>query len=140
MKILEATPPFTMMLVTANTYEESECISDTGMIENDLVGTLKEVQTIISVGPNVRELKPGDLVYLDFSKYMKHKYTKDETKADMPDEYYNNVVSYEIPMFEINNQICLLVDSSNVFFKIDKFEIETTEVNIPTSKKNILVS
>ena len=139
LKILEATPPFTMMLVTANTYTESECISETGMLESDLVGALKEIQKVISVGQGVREYKVGDLVQINFSKYAKRRLEKDSTKADMPDEYYNEVISYEIPMFEINGQTCLLIDSSNVYFRIDKYEEEVTEVAPSYPLKNTLV-
>lgn len=35
----------------------------------------------------------------------------------MPDEYYNQVVDFEIPMFEIDGKTTLLIDSSNVFLR-----------------------
>lgn len=140
LKIKEVVPPHTMILVTADTYSESECISDTGMIENDLVGTLKEVQTVLAVGPSVKDIKVGDLVYLDFRKYERRKFSKDDTKSDMPDEYENPIISYEIPMFEVNDSPCLLVDSYNVFFKITDFDMECYDVDIPSTTKKVLVS
>ncbi len=129
------TPPFTKMLVTANVYSEEECISESGLIQKDQVGMLKEIQEVISVGPGVREYKSGDLVQIDFSKYARKRYTKDETKADMPDEFYNETLDFEIPMFEIDGHIALLIDSANIFFKIEEFEEEVTEFTPPKAKK-----
>lgn len=122
------------MLVTANTYTEEDCISDNGLVMKDQVGMLKDIQEVVSVGSGVRDYTPGDLVYIDFSKYIKRRFTKDETKSDMPDEYYNQVVDFEIPMFEIDGKTTLLIDSSNVFFKVDQFEEAFTEVTVPTKK------
>lgn len=128
-------PPFTKMLVTSNTYTEEECVSESGLIEKDSVGMLKDIQEVIAVGPGVREYKPGDLVQIDFSKYARKRYTKDDTKADLPDEYYNATLDFEIPMFEVDNKVALLVDSANIFFRIDEFEWEVTEVTPPKVKK-----
>lgn len=128
------TPPFTRMLVTANTYTEEDCISDNGLVIKDQVGMLKDIQEVVSVGSGVRDYAPGDLVCIDFSKYIKRRFAKDETKSDMPDEYYNQVVDFEIPMFEIDGKTTLLIDSSNVFFKVDQFEEAFTEVTIPAKK------
>ena len=53
-EILKAKPTFNRILITADTYTEEECVSDTGMIEKDSVGVLKEIQTVLAVGESVR--------------------------------------------------------------------------------------
>ena len=133
-KILKICPPFTKMLVTAHTYTEEECISENGLLEKDQVGMLRDIQEVIAVGSAVRDSKPGDLVQIDFSKYMKKQYHKDETKADMPDEYYNSVVSFEVPTFEVNGETTLLIDSDKVFFKIEEYKIEVSDVGAQSKK------
>ena len=122
------------MLVTAHTYTEEECISENGLLEKDQVGMLRDIQEVIAVGSAVRDYKPGDLVQIDFSKYMKKQYHKDETKADMPDEYYNSVVSFEVPTFEVNGETTLLIDSDKVFFKIEEYKIEVSDVGAQSKK------
>lgn len=133
-------PLFTKILVTANTYTEEECVSENGLLEKDQVGMLKEVQEVISVGSSVKEFKPGDLVQINFSRYARKRYSKDETKADMPDEYFNETISYEIPMFEVNGELVLQVDVQDVLFVVEEFEVETTDVKVQAAKKTVLVS
>lgn len=133
-------PLFTKILVTANTYTEEECVSENGLLEKDQVGMLKEVQEVISVGSSVKEFKPGDLVQINFSRYARKRYSKDETKADMPDEYFNETLSYEIPMFEVNGELVLQVDVQDVLFVVEEFEVETTDVKVQAAKKTVLVS
>lgn len=133
-------PLFTKILVTANTYTEEECVSENGLLEKDQVGMLKEVQEVISVGSSVKEFKPGDLVQINFSRYARKRYSKDETKADMPDEYFNETISYEIPMFEVNGELVLQVDVQDVLFVVEEFEVETTDVKVQATKKTVLVS
>lgn len=133
-------PLFTKILVTANTYTEEECVSENGLLEKDQVGMLREVQEVISVGSSVKEFKPGDLVQINFSHYARKRYSKDETKADMPDEYFNETISYEIPMFEVNGELVLQVDVQDVLFVVEEFEVETTDVKVQAAKKTVLVS
>lgn len=64
------TPPFTRMLVTANTYTEEDCISDNGLVMKDQVGMLKDIQEVVSVGSGVRDYTPGDLVCIDFQSIL----------------------------------------------------------------------
>lgn len=101
---------------------------------------LREIQEVISVGSSVKEFKPGDLVQINFSRYARKRYSKDETKADMPDEYFNEVLSYEIPMFEVNGELVLQVDVQDVLFVIEEHDIETTDVKVQAAKKTVLVS
>lgn len=69
-KIQKVTPPFTRMLVTANTYTEEDCISDNGLVMKDQVGMLKDIQEVVSVGSGVRDYTPGDLVCIDFQSIL----------------------------------------------------------------------
>ena len=59
-------PRYNQIITTAEKYEEDQMagnvIRDTKRLEKDY----KTIQRIVSVGPNVRDLKPGDYIELNW--------------------------------------------------------------------------
>ena len=137
--VSRVTPRANYVVVTANTYGEEDCINSNGLIDNDKMGLLRNEQYIIAVGNLISDMKPGDLVNIDFSPYAKHKYSKDSTKSEMSDEYYNEVLSYEIPMFIMNNENCLLVRSQDITMIIDEYNNREEEISTPPKNAKLIV-
>lgn len=137
-EILKAKPTFNRILITADTYTEEECISDTGMIEKDSVGVLKEIQTVLAVGETVRNCKVGDKVVVDFTPYQKRKYSKDSTKDSMPDEYYNPVVSFEVPTYQIDGKLVLRITDNDIPLVIEEFNETESKVEAEVSEKKLV--
>lgn len=66
-------PVYTRLITTANRYTESQkngVLLDASKLE----GRYKEYQTVVKVGSSVREVKEGEVVLIDPSRYMKRKY------------------------------------------------------------------
>ncbi len=114
-------PMFTKMLVTADVYTPEECMSN-GIIESDNVGLLKATQTVVEVGEAAAPITEGQMVFLDLTKYVKRKYEKDSAKADMGDEYYNEIETFNVPTIVMDDVTYLLVDRSDVQFIVTEFE------------------
>ena len=78
--IEELQPMFTTVVTTLDTYDEDLVLD--GVIQSPK-GTLKLYQKVIAVGPNVRDVKVGDLVLLNLTNYIKRKFRDDSIKADI---------------------------------------------------------
>ena len=86
-KLLKVKPMFNRIITTMDVYEKDQYnghVIDTTKQK----GSLKEYQTVLSVGTTVRDIKEGDLVCIDPTRYM---VTKHRDKS-----LHNNIVGDEV--------------------------------------------
>ena len=124
-KLISVTPMFNKIITTANSME-----STTGIIEVTKL-PVDEIQTVVAVGSNVRDIKVGDLVCIDPSRYAVRKYAKNSAKSEI-EEYANSVIDYQIPGVILDGIKHLMIMDSDVTFIIDKYvkEEEKTLINL----------
>lgn len=136
LKIKEVKPLFTSIITTANKYEETETINGILIDSKKAVGTLKEYQTVISIGNAVREVKPGDVVLIDPSRYM----IKDKMTADsIREEFMEPTYHMEIPMIEMNDSEFLRIEERDVSYIITDYEEVTEEPSLLLSESSKLI-
>ena len=118
-------PTFTRLVTTADRYTFEDSITETGMVIPDMEGAIKDIQTVVAVGD---EIKEGDKVSLNFKRFAQYKYSKNSAKADM-EEYNNQIVSYAFTFVEIDGVDYLFLDNQDVEFIIKEYE--EAEVILP---------
>ena len=136
LKIKKIKPMFNKILVTADKYEED--VKQGGVVVVT-AGTLKEYQKVISVGDTVRDIKEGDLVLIDPTRYAKKEHQEGSLKDGVISD--NPTVSYKFKFVEINDTICILLFDQDVDYVIQEYEeIEDKASNLilPEEKKLIL--
>ena len=72
--IKKVKPMFNNMVVTLNKYP-TDLKTTGGIIDSTRAGSVKEYQTVVAVGPMVRGIEVGDIVYINPKRYavMQHK-------------------------------------------------------------------
>lgn len=125
-------PLFTGILTTGEKYEED--MRDNGIIVANK-GALKLYQTVIAVGPSVRDIKEGDKVMIDPSAYARRKYSKDSIQNDMNN---NPIMEWHFPWVVVddengNPQDCLLLNDRDVKFVFEGEEKKESLI-MPNSK------
>lgn len=117
------------VILTANRYEESDFNENLIDDEQKLVGNIKEYQTVVSVGPYVKDLKAGDFVVVNPKAYAKpiHK-TKDTSVRGLlgDDEVEMRV---EFPTIEINGIPHLFLYDRDIDMVITKHEFINDSVS-----------
>lgn len=117
------------VILTANRYEESDFNNSLIDDEQKLVGNIKEYQTVVSVGPYVKDLKAGDFVVVNPKAYAKpiHK-TKDTSVRGLlgDDEVEMRV---EFPTIEINGIPHLFLYDRDIDMVITKHEFINDSVS-----------
>ena len=117
---------FTSLITTMDKYEEDVMTSGGLLDVTKKQGGLKEYQTVLAVGSSVRDIKVGDLVCVNPTRFaVKHHQAgslKDGIVTDNP------VVKYNFDVIEMDGKQCLLLQDRDIDFIIEDYE----EVPDPT--------
>lgn len=129
LKIKKAKPMFTGIITTANTYEGDQVATKHGVIDPTKVkGTLKEFQTVLAIGPNVRNVKEGDIVVINPKRYAVYKYEENTIKKDF---LTNNIIRYDFQFIEIDGKTCLKIEENDIDLILEDFEeVEQPQIEI----------
>ena len=124
LKITKINPVATRILVTGDEYSE-DMYNDHGIIENKK-GDMKEYQTVLEVGPMVRELKPGDKIMLNMMHFAVMQYDANSIKKDMG---MQKIKGYQFPKIELtkddgSKQECLYIDQQDIVFSFEGEEVQ----------------
>lgn len=118
-------PMFTALLTTMDLYEEDE-FTKGGLIDaSKQKGTVKEYQKVVAVGNSVRDIKEGDLVCIDPTRFAVRKHKDNSIKTDI--EGGNPILEYRFDIVIIDDKKYLLLQDRDIQFIIEEFE----EVNEP---------
>lgn len=122
LKIIKCKPMLNHIITTANVYEESQINGGVIDDEGKLEGKFKEYQTVVAVGPHVRDVQVGDLVIINPSAYCKprHKTKADSIKGLMGEDEVEMVV--EFPIIDINGEPHLFLFDRDIDLVIEEKE------------------
>jgi co-chaperonin GroES (HSP10) len=141
LKIKKIKPMFTAILTTTDKYEEDVKTSG-GIIDTSRTqGSLKEFQRVVAVGSCVKDIKEGDLVCINPSRYAVKKHQEGSLKDGVITD--NPVIRYDFHVITIDEVDYLLLQDRDVDFIIEDYEeIEDTSSSgsfvLPEEKKLII--
>ena len=130
LKIKSIKPMFDSLVTTMNKYEQDGF--ENGVIVKQ-AGSLKEYQTVIAVGPAVRNIEVGDTVMINPIRYAKMKHKEGSLKNGVITD--NPVIGYEFKTVTINDEECLYLQSTDIMYSFEGEEIEDKK----DDKKNNLI-
>ena len=123
-------------LVTTKEEYTQDDVNKEGLIVN-VIGSLKEYQEVIAVGPMVRGIQVGDIVCINPKRYAVKKYKEGSLKDGVITE--NPVVSYNFNVIELDKIPYLLLTEQDIDFVIEEYDDEPpTKSKIIVPKKQII--
>ena len=125
LKIKSIKPMFDSLVTTMNKYEDDGFKN--GVIVKQ-AGSLKEYQTVLAVGPAVRNIEVGDKVMINPSRYAKMKHNEGSLKNGVITD--NPVIGYEFKTVTINDEECLYLQSQDIMYSFEGEEVEDKKDNI----------
>lgn len=134
--ITKIKPMFTNLLVTKEVFDKDMC--EGGVIVANK-GDMKLWQTVLAVGPAIRDIKVGDKVMLRLDDYAVKKYSKDSLQNDMDN---NPIITWNLPFETIeddkgNSVECLYIKDRDVKFVFEGEERDDTLI-LPEKKKFVI--
>ena len=116
---------FTALITTMDKYEQD--MTTGGLINvTKMQGGLKEYQTVLAVGGSVRDIKVGDLVCVNPTRFAIKKHQEGSLKDGIITD--NPVVTYNFDIVEMDGNKCLLLQDRDIDFIIEEYE-EIPDVN-----------
>lgn len=136
-KLKKIKPMFNRLVTTMDTYE-------TDQLRNGLVdptkskGSLKEYQTVISVGDTVRGIKEGDVVCIDPTRYMVTRHSDKSLHNGVIGD--NMTVGYKFNVIKLNDKDCLMLYDQDITFVVEESEdVEDQTVHIIQPEKPSII-
>ena len=100
-------------------------------------GTIKEYQTVIAIGDNVRGIKVGDVVSINPARFAVKKHQEGSLKDGVITD--NPVIDYRFDIVEMNDTPYLLLQDRDINYVIDEFEDDKPPIiELPEDKKIII--
>lgn len=119
LKIKKIKPMFTALITSMDKYEQD--ITTGGLINvTKMQGGLKEYQTVLAVGGSVRDIKVGDLVCINPTRFAVKKHREGSLKDGVITD--NPVITYNFDIVEMDGKQCLLLQDRDIDFIIEEFE------------------
>ena len=140
LKIKKIKPMFTALITTMDKYEEDVRTSGGLLDVNKQQGGLKEYQTVIAVGTTVRDIKVGDLVCINPTRFAVKQHREGTLKDGVISD--NPVIKYNFDIIEIDGKQCLLLQDRDIDFIIEEYEEvpdPTPSTLIKPEKKKLIV-
>jgi co-chaperonin GroES (HSP10) len=128
LKIKKIKPMFNAIVTTMDKYEDD--VTQSGIItKNRTKGAIKEYQKVVTVGTAVRDIKEGDLVKINPSRYEITKYSDGSMKDGVITT--NSVIGYKFDIIEIDNKEYLYLRDNDIDYIVTEYE--EYEVEKPSS-------
>lgn len=120
LKIKKIKPMFTSLITTMDKYEQ-EVMTAGGLIDTTKqVGGLKEYQAVVAVGESVRDIKVGDLVCINPSRFAVRKHREGSLKDGVITD--NPITTYNFDVVEMDNKQYLLLQDRDIEFVVEEWE------------------
>lgn len=129
-------PLFNMLITTCNKYDSNIKLAGTDLLDSTKANTIKEYQTVIAVGPSVRGIEVGDVVFINPARYIVRKHQEGSLKDGVITD--NPVIGYKFETVEVDGKICLLLFDNDIKFTatIEEFD-ENPTIVLPDNKLDI---
>lgn len=129
-------PMFNGLITTMNKYSATETVRGSDIIDATKANAVKEYQTVVAVGPQVKGIEVGDIVYINPKRYMVMEHKPGSLKDNVIQD--NMIKGYKFDIVEISG-----VDHLYLFDNDIKYVAEIEEFNenpsIVVPKKHLIV-
>ena len=130
---------FNSLITTMDKYDEDVKVG--GLIDSKKTkGSLKEYQKVLAIGTTVRDIKVGDLVCINPTRFGVKKHREGSLKDGIITD--NPIITYNFDVVEMDNNQCLLLQERDIDFIIEDWEEvpdPSTSSLIMPDKKSIII-
>ncbi len=126
-------PMFNGVLTTMNKYSDDYKVAGTDIIDSSKANSVKEYQTVLEVGPMVRGVNVGDVVFINPKRYAVMKHNPGSLQDGVIKD--NPVIGYNFDIVEVDGKECLYLQDGDIKFiaEIEEFN-ENPQIVIPDNK------
>lgn len=134
--IKKVKPMFNGLITTMNKYDSDIKARGSNLIDASKANTVKEYQTVVAIGPMVRGIEVGDVVFINPKRYAVMKHNAGSLQDGVIKD--NPVVGYNFDIVEIDGVNHLYLQDSDIKFVAEIEEFNEDPV-IYTEQPKIIV-
>lgn len=118
-KLNKIKPMFNRIITTMDTYEHDQYVN--GLLDTSKArGSLKEYQTVLAIGTTVRDIKEGDVVCIDPTRYMVTKHKDKSLQGNIVGDEI--AVGYKFNTIKLQDKDCLMLFDQDISFIVEESE------------------
>ena len=136
-KIKAIRPMFNGIVTTCNKYPKNQAIAGTTLVDTTKADTIKEYQTVVSVGPMVRGIEVGDTVFINPKRYAVKKHREGSLKDGVITD--NPVIGYNFNIIEIDGVPHMYIQDGDVDFVAEGEDFNESPTLITEKNNKILI-
>lgn len=120
-RVKKVKPLFTGIITTARVYSE-DIKTDAGIVlgGTKMAGSMNPYQYVVAVGPMVTGIKEGDVVCINFKRYLVPTHLPGKIENNIQKD--NMVGSYEIPMITIDGIDYLFLQNNDIEYVVEEYD------------------
>lgn len=120
-KLIKVKPLFNAIITTMDVYEKDQ--TNGSLIDTKRTkGSMKEYQTVIAVGSMVRDIKEGDVVAINPTRYAVIEHKDDHNNSLRGVIKDKVVVGYKFNTINLDGKECLMLQDNDINFVVEEFE------------------
>ena len=124
-KIKHIRPLFTGVVTTANKYVSDTTIAGGLILDmRHRKGELNPYQTVICAGPMCNGIKDGDIVKINFKRYMKVNHIPGVIDQAQNTQADTLQATYEIPIIELDGKEYLNIQYNDLEYVVDDYDVD----------------
>lgn len=129
-KIKAIKPCFNGILVTCNKYPSDYRVG--GIIDSSKANSVKEYQTVVAVGPMVRGIEVGDVVFINPKRYAVKKHREGTLKDGVITD--NPIIGYNFTVLEIEGKPHLYIQDGDIDYVAIGEEVDESSLVLPDTR------
>jgi hypothetical protein len=131
-------PMFNGLVTTMDKYSNNQYVAGTKILDASKAGAVKEYQKVVAVGPMVRGIEVGDIVFINPKRYMVRKHEEGSLQDGVIKD--NPVIGYNFDIVEINGTPHLYLQDNDIKYvaEIEEFEENPVIITDPKPKLELL--
>lgn len=138
MIIKKIKPLFNTIVTTMDTYTEEE-LKIGGIIDSSKISLpIKEYQTVVAIGPTVRNIEVGDVVKINPTRYKVREFKEEPKENSIRNTLVKNTPSYQFKFVKIDGINYLLLADSDIEFIVEEYEEEPPQSDIIIPSNDIV--
>ena len=130
-------PMFNSLLVTCNKYPKDVTLQGTSLVDTTKADTVKEYQTVVAVGPSVRGIEPGDVVFINPRRYAVKKHREGSLKDGVITD--NPIIGYNFNIVEVDGVQHLYIQDNDIDYVAEGEEFEENPTLITEKNNSIII-
>lgn len=120
LKVKKIQPMFTSLITTMDKYEHDERTAGGLLDVTKQQGGLKEYQRVLAIGSSVRDIKVGDLVCVNPTRFAVKQHQAGSLKDGVVTD--NPTIKYNFDVVEMDGKQCLILQDRDIDFIIEEYE------------------